>query len=328
MRKLHIRGKYFYDDLNRRITFRGVNAAGFEWNFDGCTSSKVEVWDTIKDWKANIVRLPFAMNWVLESEEYRQKLDRIIQMAEEREIYVLLDCHWMNQIDCIAPLPFLNEWLQMWKMLALRYKDNPNVLIDIYNEPHDCDLNTWIDYAQQCYDAIREVNQEVIIFIPTDQWGGGPINWVKIKPIIGENIAYTVHFYYSKYNKYTAPLNIEEWRQVALNNGWKYILDNNIAPLVMGEFCFFSDLGEEFLEKGWDCIESLIHYMEQEKMSYIFWDFHPQACPCLIKDDDTYKNPSIQGELAMKYLKLNEEKPYWIIPIVLLGVGYLIWKYL
>ena len=80
------------------------------------------------------------------AESYRLALDQIIDWAASLGAYTLLDLQWLDadtifgrlndgSPNRIAPLPS-PETIGLWSILAERYRDEPAVLFDLYNEPH------------------------------------------------------------------------------------------------------------------------------------------------------------------------------------------------
>ena len=63
-------------------------------------------------------------------------MDRTIQQAEHCGAYTLLDLHWMNDDipyggdNFVPPLPN-PESIEVWRLLAWRYRDRPSVLFDL-----------------------------------------------------------------------------------------------------------------------------------------------------------------------------------------------------
>lgn len=138
------------------VTLRGVNRSGLEYAgpdeqgfLSGAAISRMEIEVIVRQWRCNIIRLPFNQDFVLRGrngrsgEEYQRALDQVIFWASSFGAYTLLDLQWLNadQIyggggNHVAPLPNF-ESIELWTTLAQRYKEEPAVLFDLFNEPHD-----------------------------------------------------------------------------------------------------------------------------------------------------------------------------------------------
>jgi aryl-phospho-beta-D-glucosidase BglC (GH1 family) len=151
-------------DTAQPVLLRGVNRSGLEYSeptdggfLAGAEFTEDEVRAIVSDWGANIIRVPFNQDWALcgrkecSPEEYRASLDKVISWASARGAYTILDLQWLNAETVygytqhpirgktpnrVAPTPDANSSI-LWRMLAERYRDEPAVLFDLFNEPHE-----------------------------------------------------------------------------------------------------------------------------------------------------------------------------------------------
>ena len=165
--KLHVAGRYIKDSLGRTTTLRGVNQEGFLdspngwWNPEGGNYlSGLGIWDPdavkynldgMKSWGCNVLRLHTKIAWWLNDESsYRQHIKDTITWAGERGIYVIFEPYSIlggtQQPLPWAPhttdpeeqviMPDSSAFINYWTSVANELKDFPNVLFEIYNEPH------------------------------------------------------------------------------------------------------------------------------------------------------------------------------------------------
>lgn len=199
----------------RAVRLRGVNWSGLEYSNEGPRPGELAT--IVYEWGANIIRLPFNQKWALMDDDYRQELDRAIQHAEHCGAYTLLDLHWMNDEipyggdNFVPPLPNA-ESVEVWRMLARRYRGHPSVLFDLFNEPHDplvddpyplvaadgtvlrgdrVGVEEWRPWALALIDAIREVHPESLIFVSGVDWGYD----LRGMGMERENVVYSTHVY-------------------------------------------------------------------------------------------------------------------------------------
>ena len=194
------------------VLLRGVNRSGLEYAepdeqgfLSGAGITRSEIQTITRDWGSSIIRLPFNQDWVLRGrgglsgEDYQKALDRVIYWASLFGAYTLLDLQWLDaermyggERNLVAPLPN-RESVERWSMLCRRFRDEPAVLYDIFNEPHDrleddphplnredgncypgghCNVTTaeWKPWAQKLIAAVRDENPGALIFVSGVNW--------------------------------------------------------------------------------------------------------------------------------------------------------------
>jgi hypothetical protein len=156
--------RIFRSDTNQQVLLRGVNRSGLEYTeptdggFLGAAEfTAVEAGEIVRNWRCNVVRIPFNQDWALHgrrghpAEEYLGSLDQVISWLAALGAYTILDLQWLdadtvyghtrdeNGVESdnhVAPTPNA-ETILLWATLAERYHDEPAVLFDLFNEPHD-----------------------------------------------------------------------------------------------------------------------------------------------------------------------------------------------
>lgn len=218
------------------VLLRGVNRSGLEYAMpdeqgflSGAGISRSEIQTITRDWGCNVIRLPINQDFVLRGregrsgEEYQAALDQVISWAAMFGAYTLLDLQWLDaeriyggDRNFVAPLP--NEHSsELWSTLARRYQDEPAVLYDIFNEPHDrladdpfplnredgttfpaskrkVTMADWQPWARKLTQAIRSQNTDALVFVSGINWGYD----LRGMPMDLENIVYSSHVYASK----------------------------------------------------------------------------------------------------------------------------------
>ena len=223
------------------VLLRGVNRSGLEYCSPESPGSLPKA--GVLDWNANIIRLPFNQSWALAREAYNPEgylsaLDFVIERAASHGAYTLLDLQWLDAVtprghfadgsrNFVAPLPN-DASIEMWRQLATRYADEPAVLYDLFNEPHDplpddplasgvVRAAEWHPWARALIAAIRPVAPDALIFVSGTNWGYDLTGC----PLAGEtNLVYSTHVYPNKGDLWdqnfgrlsaTQPVFVAEW---------------------------------------------------------------------------------------------------------------------
>ena len=263
------------------ILLRGVNRSGLEWaepDEDGfCSSagiSRTEIEFIVKGWNCNILRLPLNQDWALNgrgghsADDYLRDLDRVVVWASRVGAYTLLDLQWLDadrpfggNRNFVAPLPNLQS-LEFWRLLASRYRDEPAVLYDLFNEPHDrlpddaypliredgsfypsthrrVTTAEWHPWALKLVDAIRSTHPDALIFVSGINWGYD----LRGMPLDRPNLVYSTHVYRNKGSNWAeafgdlaaiAPVFAGEWGGRGEDLNWGLSLANYFDALAIG----------------------------------------------------------------------------------------------
>ncbi len=230
------------------VTLRGVNHSGLEYDKTGAGISQAQLQYIQKNWNANIIRLPFNQEWALSDPSYLNFMDQVIDWANGAKMYVLLDLHWLDTTRKIAPLPDANT-PTLWANLAERYKNNPGVLFDIYNEPHDVTWDQWYAEAIKIVDVIRIKHPKALVVVGGVDWAYD-LRGVNTKPIPQQNIVYSVHDY--------------PWKAyLPRDQAWQFLTGQRAV--------FVGEWGGEDKDLSWGT--TLRDYMRAQSVGYTAWSW-------------------------------------------------------
>ena len=229
-------------------------------------------------------------------------LDRIVAEAARQGLFVLLDCHRLD--DSQIPELWYDgtygeaDWLDCWRLMARRYGKAPNVIgADIKNEPHGA--ASWgtddpkTDFrlaAERCGDAIHEIAPHWLIVVegveknvPGQQlpghWWGGNLEGVRRFPVRlkrKDRLVYSPHEYgpgvhQSEWFRDPAfPANMpDRWRK-----GFSYIVEEGIAPILVGEFGG-RQTGTDTTEGVWQ--RTFVEFLREKDLGFIYWCWNPNG---------------------------------------------------
>jgi len=186
-------GNKIVDSHGNQVILHGVNRSGLEYDKNGNFMNQSEFDYMCQDWRADIIRVPFNQEWIMTDDAYNNFLDQVISWIKSNGAYVILDLQWQNTSVRIPPIPN-TEAVEMWEILATRYKDDSAILYDIHNETHDVTFAEWRSRAIEIIDGIRSVHPKALILVSGMDWAGDVREWAQ-DPLPYDNIVYSVHVY-------------------------------------------------------------------------------------------------------------------------------------
>lgn len=275
------------------LRLRGVNVCSLEFDREGrnwkLTADGSELLKTLADpvrWNANVVRMPVNQQWFLEDDAYADRIERLIDDANARGLYVLLDVQWEVGMKLepyhrnILELPTFGEGNTteaFWHKATERWSNRTNLVYDLINEPHDHPEQTTALAMQTLVDAIRQRDQHTMIVIAGMNWAH-TVDYYRTHPLVGSNLVYSAHQY--------LPYDAADGFSARFGNAAKLI------PVLLGEF-----LAEE---AHLDYARQLVEAAETQGLN----GWLPWAIGCgFDENDDSKKEPLIY--LSGKMRELN-----------------------
>ncbi|MDR3000666.1 MAG: cellulase family glycosylhydrolase [Fibromonadaceae bacterium] len=213
------------------------------------------------DWKVSVVRAAMGVDedWDNEQAGYlngdnsggvsnKQRVTDVVEAAIAKGIYVIIDWHsHQAHSNTNAAKAFFEE-------MAERYKDVPNVIYEIYNEPVDVNWATIRTYSQTVVNAIRAIDPHNIIILGTPNWSQD-VDVATLNPVTGNNLTYSLHFY-----AYSHGASIRTKATTALNRNY---------ALFVSEFGTCHASGNTPIDTAATTI--WLNFLDQHKTSWVNW---------------------------------------------------------
>lgn len=297
--ELHVEGSRLRNANGEAVRLQGVNVASLEWMNTGDTQMLESLRVAIHGWNANAIRLPLSQDrWFGKAEGqnddgrlYQMIVDEFVRYISENGAYVILDLHWSNAGiwgEYIGGhyMPDMNS-IEFWKGVCAIYANNPAVLFDLYNEPHDVSWDIWksggwvtepegLSYEspgmQGLLNVVRSMGARNVIVAGGLDWGYDlrGIPQYELDDSHG-NVMYSTHIYPWKGKE-------EDW-----NENIGHVIDK--YPILVGEVGSEPGVWSPYPDYDpyiWS--DEILSYIQKHELNWTAWDFHPYAGPSLIED--------------------------------------------
>lgn len=191
--RLQMEGTQLEDQHGNPVMLRGMSMFWSQWS-QAYYNGNVVDW-LVKDWKINLIRAAMGVNgtssgYLANPAAEMARVDTIVTGAVRNGIYVIIDWHDHDANQHTA------QAKTFFSTMAKKYKDVPNVIWEVWNEP--LDTVSWTEdikpYAEAVIPEIRKHDSDNLIIVGTRAWSQ------RVDEVIGHtipdpNIAYTFHFY-------------------------------------------------------------------------------------------------------------------------------------
>ncbi|HIZ54625.1 MAG TPA: glycoside hydrolase family 5 protein [Firmicutes bacterium] len=289
---LHIENLSIVNAEGQEVLLRGVSSHGMQW-FGQYVNYDVLKW-LRDDWKINVFRAAMMIDegGYHQDPRIKDKLIEAIEAAIALDLYIVVD--WHNTVG--DPTPTLEEEIVFFQEIMEKYKQYPNLIYEIYNEPNGQDVrweNKIRPFAEKMVQAIRKTDPDHLILVGTATWSQD-VHEAADHPLEDPNVMYVAHFYAGTHGQ-----SIRDQVAYALQKG---------VPVMVTEWgvSTCSGGGGVYLEetKEW------LQFMEENRMSWINWNISDkqESSAALLpgasdKGGWTEAELSASGKLIREYLR-------------------------
>jgi endoglucanase len=247
--QLSVKGAFLYNQNGERVILNGVSFGWHNW-WPRFYNANTTTW-LQKDWKCTVVRAAIGVEpdgaFLQNPDKAYECLYNVVDAAIANGMYVIIDWH-THSIKT-------EEAKQFFTTVATKYKDYPNIIYEIFNEPIE---DSWEDvkaYSEEIIKTIREIDPHNIILVGTPHWDQD-VHLAADNPIRGySNIMYTLHFYAASHKQV-----LRDRADYAIRKG---------LPIFVSECAGMEATGNGPIDKEeW---EKWVKWMDRNKLSWAVW---------------------------------------------------------
>ena len=288
-----VSGNRFVNGSGATVQLRGVNMSGLElssilgsgdpWGYSGFGTSSGTIPDDtfIRAQKVNVVRLPLnEESWLGyanssgsnpdPSGNYVAVVKKSVAQYTADGLYVIVDLHWSAQGSAPANAQQMmadsDHSIAFWTSVANAFKDNPAVIFELYNEPHDISNATvsggggaWAGY-QQMLNAVRATGATNVVLMGGTAWSNDETWWTSNPPhdTLSPGQIAMAHHDYCGASQYNVTSNLDATIQMLNGPG---------VPAV------FTETGDN--NNGSSCLSAILPAGDRYGWGMIGWALNP-----------------------------------------------------
>ncbi|MEJ2208869.1 MAG: cellulase family glycosylhydrolase [Anaerolineae bacterium] len=198
---LHVEGNRLVTAGGEVVRLRGLMPAD-AYEMEGEKHFDREFFEELAASGANVVRLPVHPHTWTENPDYLWRyLDPAVGWAGELGLYVIVDWHSIGNVET-GQAPLMPELyshteemtLDFWTQVAGYFRDAPNVLFEVFNEPQGISAGAWQAAASELVSTIRGQGAAQPAIVGGIDYARD-LSWVLQSPLADGNVVYASHIY-------------------------------------------------------------------------------------------------------------------------------------
>lgn len=288
---LKIKDNTLVNEKENKIQLKGISSHGIQWYGDYSNESMIK---SLRDnWGTNLFRIAMYTEegGYIQNRNLKEKVTGIVDTAIKLDMYVIIDWHILSDND---PMIHKEEAKEFFMEISKKYKDYPNVIYEICNEPNG--NITWDSnikpYAEEVINVIRENSKNSIIIVGTGTWSQD-VDKAAENPINDSNVMYALHFYAGTHT---------EWLRERVKNALVKI------PIFASEWGVSDASGNGcvYLEEA----QKWTEFMKENNISFANWSLSDKnessalLLPNSSKNEIKDENLSESGKFVKQAIKL------------------------
>ena len=252
--KLQVKGNAIVGKDGKTVPLKGISHFWINEHWGGEAFCTEETVNEMVKLGVDVFRVPVGVEegrtGILDyPEQVRKRMDTVVDAAIKHGKYVIIDWHSHKAQD------YTQESIAFFEEMAERYKDVPNVIFEIYNEPvGGTQWHEIKNYSQQVTSAIRAKGADNLIIVGTPTWSQD-VDQVAKDRIEDHNAAYALHFYAGTHQQ-----GLRDKAQSALNDGLPLFISECGGVQAWG--------GGDFDHADW---KKWMNLVDQYNIPTVFW---------------------------------------------------------
>ncbi len=279
---LSLEGNNIVNQYKEKIVLKGMSSHGLQWFNYLITDENIK---TLKSWNTNVFRLAMYTKegGYIDNKSVYDDLIKDIDLVISNDMYVIVDWHILSDNN---PNNYKNEAIEFFEKISSKYKNTPNIIYEICNEPNGG--TSWSDIKSYADDVVKTIrkNSNNIIIVGTPTWSQDVDSVINNK-VDDKNTMYALHFYSGTHKD-----NIRDKAKKAL--------DNNI-PIFITEFGVSAADGNGgvYLDEA----DKWMEFIKNNNLSFVNWSLaNKNESSALLKQDNKLVSDDSLSESG-KYIK-------------------------
>ena len=255
---LSVKGINLVNQRGQQVILRGVSFGWHNW-WPRFYNENTVAW-LKEDWKCSVLRAAIGVEpdgaYLGNPTLALNCLYAVVDAAIKNDMYVIIDWHSHNIR--------LNEAKSFFQTVADKYKEYPNIIYEIFNEPENIAWSSVKTYSEEVIKTIRAIDSKNIILVGSPQWDQA-VDKPAADPIKGyDNLMYTLHYYAATHGQW-----LRDRASAALKAG---------LPLFVSECAGMEATGDGPISKTeW---QNWVRWMADNNVSWAAWSVSDKNETC------------------------------------------------
>lgn len=240
--------------------------------YNGINCLRVSVYLSDKQFANSEGRV--GKGWINHSETIKDIIDKLIPIATEEGLYIILDWHSYHAIDGGDVTKYQSQSEEFFRYFSSKYKNYGNIMYELHNEPYQNSAQQLLSGVQENARIIREnVPDAILICGHGNDWATNAVDTMNKLFNIDNNLDIFISPHI-----YTGDQAVDYIREFTTKN----------APIFVTEWGNSSLSGDE--KPNDEVANEMFEYCHTNHINYCLWKLTYQNMDTAILKSDLYKN--------------------------------------
>lgn len=323
---VRVQGNALINPEGQRVQLVGVDRSGTEY---ACVGASGGFFDGPSDpasvavmasWGINAVRIPLnedcwlginGVNPAYAGANYQGAIEHYVQVLASYHLEAILDLHWSAPGGELSTGQNLmadeSHSVAFWSSVATAFRDQPNVMFDLYNEPHGISWSCWLSGCtvpasggqpawqaagmQQMVDAVRDAGATQPIMLGGLDWAGDLTGWLSNEPV-------------DPLHQLVASFHVYNFSGCSTLSCW----DSTVAPVAAEVPVVTGEVGQNTCSSA-SFAASYFAWANAHGISYLAWTWDTWGCPYGLITSYATGAPTVSGQALLTDLRGLPQQP-------------------